>query len=122
MSADDLVEVKFLRGIESLNPVKRITIAHVRSPSVQGVTRDEKFLSGKINEDVAIGVCVPKQENFDGFGGVVDDQLVVEDQTRKRHLNALEFSKVRLCLEQVDVKMFICTTSDVLWRILIRFS
>src|SRR5579859_1903229 len=66
VSPDHLIEVEFFGGIQGLNPVIGVAVAHVGSPAVQSVARDENFLVRKENEHVAIGVRIPQPEKFHG--------------------------------------------------------
>src|SRR5258707_15863464 len=56
VAAQDRVEIEFFCGVQRLDPVVGIGVAHERSPAVEGVAGGDEFFVGEEDEDVTIGV------------------------------------------------------------------
>src|SRR5712675_1318810 len=61
VAAEHQIEIEFFCGVESLDPVVRIGVAHERGPAVERIACDDYFFVGEEDEDVAIGVSAACQ-------------------------------------------------------------
>ncbi len=78
VAAEYQVEIEFFGGVESLDPVVGIGVAHEGSPSVERIACDDYFFVGEEDEDVAVGMGAAKPEDFYGARAVAEDQAAVE--------------------------------------------
>ena len=87
VAAEHGVEIELFGGVEGLDPVVGIGVAHEGSPAVEGVAGDDDFFVGEEDEDVAIGVGATEPKNFYGAAGAAEDEAAVEGHGGQRDLH-----------------------------------
>ena len=62
--ADNGIGAEFFRGVQRLDPVIRITVAHKRSPAVQRIASAQHFLLAQEDENVTVGMRSAEPQNL----------------------------------------------------------
>src|SRR5712664_342787 len=95
------MEIEFFGGVEGLDPLVGIGVAHEGGPAVEGVTGDDDFFVGEEDENVAIGVGAAEPENLYGAGAAAEDEAAVEGHGGESDLHELELAEIGFGLAEI---------------------
>src|SRR5260370_1265711 len=106
------MEIEFFGGVEGLDPLVGIGVAHEGGPAVEGVAGGDEFFVGEEDEHVAIGVGAAEPENLDSAGAAAEDEAAVEGHGGESDLHELELGEVCFGLAEIFLEC-VSTTSTL---------